>query len=161
MYFPNWTPGHRDIGTIGHRDTRTLGHQDSGTAGHWDTKHWDTGWSMEYWCPVPTYCNSAVGQVENATYRVKSSHSAPKNSRHIKKQKKCEDCKQYQPSVSGGTHSPPATPHCLQNPKWPPGGPAWPMVPGKVFGCFKQLSLNNFFDPKTPCSFWWLTILGG
>ena len=30
---------------------------------------------------------------------------------------------QYQPSGAGGTHSPPATPHCLQNPKWPPGGP--------------------------------------
>ena len=29
----------------------------------------------------------------------------------------------YQPSGEGGTRSPPATPHCLQNPKWPPGGP--------------------------------------
>ena len=29
----------------------------------------------------------------------------------------------YQPSGEGGTRSPPATPHRLQNPKWPPGGP--------------------------------------
>ena len=28
----------------------------------------------------------------------------------------------YQPSREGGTRSPPAMPHCLQNPKWPPGG---------------------------------------
>ena len=30
---------------------------------------------------------------------------------------------EYPPSVAGGTHSPPATPQRLQNPKWPPGGP--------------------------------------
>ena len=30
---------------------------------------------------------------------------------------------QYQPSGEGGTRSPRATPHYLQNPKWPPGGP--------------------------------------
>ena len=30
---------------------------------------------------------------------------------------------EYQPSGAGGTRSPPATLHCLQNPKWPPGGP--------------------------------------
>ena len=29
----------------------------------------------------------------------------------------------YQPSGAGGTRSPPATAHRLQNPKWPPGGP--------------------------------------
>ena len=29
----------------------------------------------------------------------------------------------YQPSGERGTRSPPATPHRLQNPKWPPGGP--------------------------------------
>ena len=29
----------------------------------------------------------------------------------------------YQPSGAGGTHSQPATPYRLQNPKWPPGGP--------------------------------------
>ena len=29
----------------------------------------------------------------------------------------------YQPSGAGGTRSPPATPHHLQNPNWPPGGP--------------------------------------
>ena len=28
----------------------------------------------------------------------------------------------YQPSGAGGTHSPPAMPHHLQNPKWPPVG---------------------------------------
>ena len=32
----------------------------------------------------------------------------------------------YQPSGEGGTRSPPATPHRLQNPKWPPGGPKMP-----------------------------------
>ena len=29
----------------------------------------------------------------------------------------------YQPIGKGGTRSPPKTPHRLQNPKWPPGGP--------------------------------------
>ena len=29
----------------------------------------------------------------------------------------------YQPSGEGGAPYPPATPHRLQNPKWPPGGP--------------------------------------
>ena len=29
----------------------------------------------------------------------------------------------YQHSGEGGTRSPPATLHRLQNPKWPPGGP--------------------------------------
>ena len=29
----------------------------------------------------------------------------------------------YQPSGEGGARSPPGTPHRLQNPKWPPGGP--------------------------------------
>ena len=29
----------------------------------------------------------------------------------------------YQPSGEGGARSPHATPHRLQNPKWPPGGP--------------------------------------
>ena len=29
----------------------------------------------------------------------------------------------YQPSGAGGTRSPPATPHRLQNPKWLPVGP--------------------------------------
>ena len=30
---------------------------------------------------------------------------------------------EYQPSGEGGARSLPATPHRLQNPKWPPGGP--------------------------------------
>ena len=30
---------------------------------------------------------------------------------------------EYQPSGEGGARYPPATPHRLQNPKWPPGGP--------------------------------------
>ena len=30
---------------------------------------------------------------------------------------------QFQPSGAGGTRSPPATLHRLQNPKWPPVGP--------------------------------------
>ena len=32
-------------------------------------------------------------------------------------------CHKYQPSGKEGTRSLPAMPHCLQNPKWPPGGP--------------------------------------
>ena len=34
-----------------------------------------------------------------------------------------EKKREYQPSGKGGTRSPPATPHHLQNPKWPVGGP--------------------------------------
>ena len=61
----------------------------------------------------------------------------------------------YHPSGAGGTRSPPATPHRLQNPKWPPGGPkmadgVWKGVQPKVIGHFKQLSLNKFFDTSTP-----------
>ena len=40
--------------------------------------------------------------------------------------------RKYQPSGKGGTRSLPATPHHLQNPKWPPGGPKLPMGSGKV-----------------------------
>ena len=42
------------------------------------------------------------------------------NGIHEKKTKKEEE---YQPSSEGGTRSPPAMPHGLHNPKWPPGGP--------------------------------------
>ena len=47
----------------------------------------------------------------------------------------------------------PATPHRIQNPKWPPGGPkiakgVWKGVYLLVFGCSKLL--NKFFDPNTP-----------
>ena len=46
---------------------------------------------------------------------------------------------EYQPSNAGGTHSPPATPHpleqrtqhCQLNPKWPQGAPKYPMGSGK------------------------------
>ena len=31
--------------------------------------------------------------------------------------------REYQPSGEGGARLPPATPHRLQNPKWPPGAP--------------------------------------
>ena len=34
-----------------------------------------------------------------------------------------ENKDKYQPSGTWGTRSPPATPHHLQNSKWPPGGP--------------------------------------
>merc|ERR1711954_295461 len=66
-----------------------------------------------------------------------------------------KNTKQYQPSGEGGARLPPATPHCLQNPKWPPGGPkmaegVWKGVYPKVFGRSRQLSLNKFFDPSTP-----------
>ena len=45
--------------------------------------------------------------------------------------------------------------HHLQNPKWPPGGPkiadgVWKGVFPQIFGHFKQLSQNKFFDPSTP-----------
>ena len=60
----------------------------------------------------------------------------------------------YQPSGKRGAHSPPETPHCLQNPKWPPVGPkmangVWKGVYLEVFGRSKQLSLNKFFGPST------------
>ena len=29
-----------------------------------------------------------------------------------------------------------------------------------VFGRFKKLSLNKFFNPSTPSFWWWVTILG-
>ena len=70
----------------------------------------------------------------------------------------------------GGTRSPPATPHRLQNPKWPPGGPkmadgVWKGVYPQVFGHSKHLSLNKFSDPSTPSLLvgdhpWWVAILG-
>jgi len=61
----------------------------------------------------------------------------------------------YQPSGAGGTRSPPATPHRLQNPKWPPAGPkmadgVWKGVHPSALGHSKQLSLNRFFDLRTP-----------
>ena len=55
---------------------------------------------------------------------------------------------QYQPSNgAGGTSSPPATPHRLQNPIWPLGGPK--MANGFWKGCSHQLLLNKLFDPST------------
>ena len=49
--------------------------------------------------------------------------------------------------------APPATPHRLQNPKWPPGGRkmadgVWKRVQSLVIGRSGQLLLNNFFDPS-------------
>ena len=38
----------------------------------------------------------------------------------------------------------PGTPHRLQNPKWPPGGPEM------ADGHSEQLLLNKFFDLSTP-----------
>ena len=63
--------------------------------------------------------------------------------------------RKHQPSGEGGTRSLPGTPHRLQNPKWPPGGPkmadgVWKRVYSLVFGRFKQLALIKFFDPSTP-----------
>ena len=49
---------------------------------------------------------------------------------------------EYQPSGAGGTRSPPAMPHRLQNPKWPLGA--------LVIGHSEQLSQNRIFDPSTP-----------
>ena len=58
-------------------------------------------------------------------------------------------CAKYQPSGAGGTRSPPATPHRLPvGPKMADG--VWKGVYPYVFGHFKQLSLNKFFDPSTP-----------
>ena len=61
---------------------------------------------------------------------------------------------EYQPSGEGGTRSPPATLHCLQNPKWQPGGlkmadGVWKGAYPKVFGRSGQLLLNKFFDPPS------------
>ena len=52
---------------------------------------------------------------------------------------------EYQPSGEGGTGSPSATPHHLQNPKWPPGGPKWPPGSGKVFTSRFLGVLSNFY----------------
>ena len=38
----------------------------------------------------------------------------------------------YEPSGEGGTRSPPATLHHLQNPKWPPRATKWRTGSGKV-----------------------------
>ena len=43
--------------------------------------------------------------------------------RNIPLEEHPKKCPKYQPSGKGGTCSPPATPHRLQNPIWPPGGP--------------------------------------
>ena len=64
----------------------------------------------------------------------------------------CKQCNAHSAMCGeGGARSPPATPHRLQNPKWPPGGPKmaegfWKGVYSWVFGHSKQLSLNKFFD---------------
>ena len=61
--------------------------------------------------------------------------------------------KRYQLSGAGGTRSPPATPHSLQNLKWSSGSPKWPTQSGKVSnprstGCLaKQLTLLFFSQP--------------
>ena len=57
---------------------------------------------------------------------------------------------EYQPSGEGGNRSPTATPHRLQDPKWPPGGPKMAEGVWKEFGHSRKLSLNKFFDPSTP-----------
>ena len=59
-----------------------------------------------------------------------------------------------QSSSEGGTCSPPAPPHRLQNSKWALGGPkmadmVWKVVYSYFFGRSKQLSLDKFFDPRT------------
>ena len=60
-----------------------------------------------------------------------------------------------QSSSEGGTCSPPAPPHRLQNSKWPLGGlkmadMVWKVDYSYFFGRSKQLSLDKFFDPRTP-----------
>ena len=55
----------------------------------------------------------------------------------------------YQPSGAGGTRSPPAMPHCLQNPKWPSVGlkmadGVWKGVSPQVFWLSDQLLLYVF-----------------
>ena len=67
----------------------------------------------------------------------------------------CENILKYQPSGAVGTLSPPATLHRLQNPKWMLGGlkmanRVWKGVFLLVFGCFRQLLLNKYFDLSTP-----------
>ena len=58
----------------------------------------------------------------------------------------CENKMKYQPSGAGGTHSPIAKPHRLQNQNGRQGPQKWPTRSGH----FKQLSINKFFDPSTP-----------
>ena len=62
----------------------------------------------------------------------------------------------YQPSDTWGNAAPIASPHCLQNQKWPLGTPKmsdrfWKCVnTTKVFGRSCQLLLNKFLEPSTP-----------
>ena len=61
---------------------------------------------------------------------------------------------QYQPSGEGGTRSPPALPHRLQNQKLP-GDPKMANrvqkgVYPQVFGHSKNILLNKFIDPSIP-----------
>merc|ERR1712013_831417 len=56
----------------------------------------------------------------------------------------------YQPSGTGGTHSPPATPHRLPvGPKMADG--VWKGIESVVIGRYRQLLLNKFSYPSTPC----------
>ena len=48
----------------------------------------------------------------------------------------CNSFLKYQPSGEGGTRSPPAMPHRLQNPKWPLGAPKWPTRSGQKLNLF-------------------------
>ena len=56
----------------------------------------------------------------------------------------------YLPSGAGGTCSPPATLHRLQNPKWLLEVPKWPTGSWKVSPRFLSTYTNKFFDPSTP-----------
>ena len=63
--------------------------------------------------------------------------------------------KEYQPSATGGTRSLTATPHRLQNPKWPLGGPKMANRVCKgvypyIFGRSCKFLLNKIFDQSTP-----------
>ena len=50
----------------------------------------------------------------------------------------------YQPSGEGGTRSPTATPHCLQNPKW------LEQFITLGFWALRPTFAKKFFDPSTP-----------
>ena len=63
-----------------------------------------------------------------------------KKERFAKKQASISQ--EYQPSGKGGTRSPPATPHRLQNPRWPPGGPK--MADGVRKGVDLYISVHSF-----------------
>ena len=92
--------------------------------GHQGAPKWPTGSEKIFGCSCQLLLNKLFDLSTPSRRKVGNREKRGKN-RGKKLQK-------YKPSSEGGTHSLPATPHHLQNPKWLPGAPKWPMGSGKV-----------------------------